>query len=852
MTPTPTTDLSLWGQETTVPESKSAAVVKADEWIFSEDSPNAEGDGQYDTAVSVAARVCGFGVNREKAVELLSDWNALACTPGLCPADIRSAVQTAYSDRKRGGSTELTPHEASKRTLGEARAACVPPPSKLEAALDAARRGFSVFPLKHYVPPAEDTAEAREHAIKEAKKPVDGFDRWQFRATTDEAQIRRWWTRWPHANIAGVTEGRLAVDVDPKNGGDDTYAELSLTNDFPNTLRTKTPSGGNHHIYTMPEHVSVRGSVGEIGLGIDIRASGNYVVLPGSTYEGRPYEWANDAPMALAPQWLIAACKKPKPKGANAGKRVVEEDDTSIELAKKYLTHRAPVANEGTRNNTAVVVANGLYDYGVSKETCVELLWQWNETHCFPPLGDPAELEQVAASAPGSRINPIGCSHPLAPGFTDESESMKPLTPAQQEEQLERQKACKTEPEREATRNTVSDEKPKHVRNATPVEPFEETSLPPRPWILTNFACRNLVSIITGLSGASKSTYSFPLALATITGRDDIAGFHVQERSRVWMWNQEDDMQEMRRRLLAAMKTFDVSWDDLRDENGEPMLYMDSGVDAPMMLAIKRANAVRGTDDLAAVIDTVRERKIGLLMLDPLVEFHEADENANMEMRAVIGCVRSIAVGTECAAVVVAHTGKPSRASSKSYAGDPNSIRGAYAQVGTARIVATVHPAAKEDEKEWILPGGFDEYVRVDVAKNNLGPRPTVWLKREVQMIGGERVAMVRPVVLEAKIKAGKTDLLETVAQAIRDHLDPGKPYPLSQIAERLPAAEAAVLRHTNRSRTVKEAFGGEGVVEYLTNFGVLRQTKAAGSKGILLALIPSHQPHQNAIDEML
>jgi hypothetical protein len=48
---------------------------------------------------------------------------------------------------------------------------------------------------------------------------------WPNEATTDEAKIREWWTRWPNANI-GIVTGRyrdgyfIVLDFDPRNGGD--------------------------------------------------------------------------------------------------------------------------------------------------------------------------------------------------------------------------------------------------------------------------------------------------------------------------------------------------------------------------------------------------------------------------------------------------------------------------------------------------------------------------------------------------------------------------------------------------------------------------------------------------------
>ena len=96
-------------------------------------------------------------------------------------------------------------------------------------------------------------------------------------------------------------------------------------------------------------------------------------------------------------------------------------------------------------------------------------------------------------------------------------------------------------------------------------------------------------------------------------------------------------MQEMHRRLAAIMQAFNVSWDDLKDENGEMMLFLGSGVDAPLMLARRRGDVVAAGEAVVTFTEAVRTNTIGLLILDPLVELHEVAENDNVEMRAVLG-----------------------------------------------------------------------------------------------------------------------------------------------------------------------------------------------------------------------
>src|ERR1035437_8572538 len=78
----------------------------------------------------------------------------------------------------------------------------------LRAALDYAAHGVPVFPCG---PRAKEPI--TEHGFKDA--------------TTDDSQVREWWTKWPLANIGiptGAVSGIVALDIDP--GGDESLADL--------------------------------------------------------------------------------------------------------------------------------------------------------------------------------------------------------------------------------------------------------------------------------------------------------------------------------------------------------------------------------------------------------------------------------------------------------------------------------------------------------------------------------------------------------------------------------------------------------------------------------------------------
>ena len=110
----------------------------------------------------------------------------------------------------------------------------------LRGALIYAGRGIPVFPCEPH-----------------GKRPLtaDGF----LEATTDGALIRRWWARWPNANVAiptGERSGLLVLDVDAGEGTD-SVALLELSRGQPpKTARAATGGGGVHIYFRYPSRRS--------------------------------------------------------------------------------------------------------------------------------------------------------------------------------------------------------------------------------------------------------------------------------------------------------------------------------------------------------------------------------------------------------------------------------------------------------------------------------------------------------------------------------------------------------------------------------------------------------------------
>ena len=276
------------------------------------------------------------------------------------------------------------------------------------------------------------------------------------------------------------------------------------------------------------------------------------------------------------------------------------------------------------------------------------------------------------------------------------------------------------------------------------VEHLHVALLPRRRWLLGRTLLRGQLTLRVAPGGVGKSTLALEEAVAVATGRE-LSGEPVHETAPVWVYNNEDDSDEMRRRLAAILQRWDVPLAEVRGR-----LAMNSGADRPLLVAkADRAGNVVRLPDVDGCIEHIQRHAIGLLVVDPFVETHEVSENANEQIKAVAAMFRDIARQGACAVMLVHHTAKPPQGSSDGHAGNMNSARGASALTGVARVVQTLFGMSGKDAEAC----GVDEedrhrYVRLDDAKANLGPPglATRWFQREgVQIANGDEVGVLVP-----------------------------------------------------------------------------------------------------------
>lgn len=275
---------------------------------------------------------------------------------------------------------------------------------------------------------------------------------------------------------------------------------------------------------------------------------------------------------------------------------------------------------------------------------------------------------------------------------------------------------------------------------ATPFGWIDPASIPPRPWVMGRWLLRNTVSAVVAPGGVGKSSFMASVSLALTTGRK-IMGMDVWGRPQnVWLWNLEDDGDELSRQFHAAAIQHQLTRDDVG-----PRLFVDSGPDgAGLCTATEdRSGFVLRRPITEAVQRELLARKVDVLIVDPFVSSHEIDENANAKIDAVVKEWARVAKSAYCSIVLVHHSKK---LDGRKVTGE--SSRGASSLINAARSVLVLN---RMDEEEGALFGidktDCGRYFNVQDDKHNRAPvEAAQWFHlQSVQLANGDNVGVTVP-----------------------------------------------------------------------------------------------------------
>jgi hypothetical protein len=289
---------------------------------------------------------------------------------------------------------------------------------------------------------------------------------------------------------------------------------------------------------------------------------------------------------------------------------------------------------------------------------------------------------------------------------------------------------------------------------------FHETLLPPRPWVAQDVLLRRKVSQLIAPGGTGKSVLTLAWAVAIASGKGDFISLKVKEKTNVLIANAEDDETETQRRMAGVAYVHRLELETISNR-----LFVYAPKSASKLIVAEPGDGRKIAINRAALqqlVDYMKGNSIGVVIFDPLISIHRADENSNTDMEVVMEALEWLAEETGAAVLIVHHTRKQSGTSSEGHAGNADSGRGAGAVRDATRITLTLYSMSEKDAGNYgIEPALRRRYIRLDTGKMNYSAPggEEEWFELvSYRLANGDGVGVPLPKKLEKKDKAkGKT-----------------------------------------------------------------------------------------------
>jgi hypothetical protein len=529
----------------------------------------------------------------------------------------------------------------------------------LEAALYYASKGMQIFPS----PPGT------KKSYKSAK-----YSNGPWGKTTDPADIRRNFLKWPDANVCiamGPDSGYFVLEVDtPKGHNVDGIASLRALeaqhSPLPETRQAISPTGSIHYYYKWPTTGTISNSASMIGPGIDIRGEGGMVVAPPSLKPGvGAYSWHNEHPAVDAPEWLLAlmvdtttkaehtpgAEPQAEPKKIAAALAVIPNDDLGWEGKKDGEIGWNDVAMatwRATGGDNIGLAAFHAWSKKSQKYNAEATDERWKGITKYPPtsIGAGTIFKMADEIVPGWR------------------------------EQYERTN------------------QPPFVVIAERHNFPDEAKMPVWDFLYGKHLLRRTVSATAAMGGTGKSSMSIVEALAITTGRPLLGVrsiFQRVEQLRVLLINLEDNREAVDKRIAAVMKHHELKPTDV----GNRLFTIAKGELSFKIAKLSKSGSVERNDNaIKGMIDFLRSEKIDVFSIDPFIATHSVNENDNTSIRNVIECYDTIAEGANCGVHIWHHSRK-----SNGQETTIDTVRGASSFADACRSVRVLETMTKTEAK---------------------------------------------------------------------------------------------------------------------------------------------------------
>lgn len=173
--------------------------------------------------------------------------------------------------------------------------------------------------------------------------------------------------------------------------------------------------------------------------------------------------------------------------------------------------------------------------------------------------------------------------------------------------------------------------------------------IPERQWFLPELIPARNVTLLSGDGGVGKSLMALQIAAASAL--DMSTASLTPASGKVFYLGAEDEEDEFKRRLAQIVARQGRS---LADLSGRFQLSPMAGEDATLALPDKLKN-MQATPVMADLIERVTEFNPDLLVLDTSADLFGGDEINRVQVRQFVGMLRKIAMGIDCAVLLLSH-----------------------------------------------------------------------------------------------------------------------------------------------------------------------------------------------------
>lgn len=529
----------------------------------------------------------------------------------------------------------------------------------LAYALAYARIGWQVFPLE-----------------PGTKRPLGQLvPRGMLDATIDTATIQQWWQRSQDAGIgiALAQSGLVAIDVDPRNGGTDTFDHLQADHgSLRSDVMAFTGGGGEHHVFVVPQGAQLR-LPGTLGHGVDLKANGYIVVEPSIHPNGNAYGWeASSSPLdgvvpSPLPDWLRSFRVELRQPGPRVGEVPVDAEQARDVREALYLLD-----------------ADDREDWLHAGMALHSTRW-----------GHPAYAMWCAWSQQSPKFDPTDCRRVWNSYSTDGERGGLGLTLAWVFSEAQKRG---WQNHRAGAARLVAAEPAEQLAGLLPINLAELSGRDAEPmqFLVDKWLPVKAVTVLTAHGGVGKSTVSLQLAVCMALG---LPWFGIPTIcSRVLIVSCEDSQQAVHWRLQHVCRHLGVKFGDL---DGQLVIFDMTEQDCVLWA---RGQATARMTWLATM---ATQYKAGCVIVDNASDTFGDNENDRTAVRGFVRALARIAFQILGSVLVLAHVDK---ASARGTIESTDTYSGSTAWNNSAR-------------SRWAMVRNKDQSIEITNEKNNYAAR---------------------------------------------------------------------------------------------------------------------------------